>query len=109
VPLCGAAAVTAFAAAAQQPARLPDPTDASAGVPALKYESPFAGYTPYREPDLKSWQDANEAVRAAGGHKGMSAASGGSAAETGTPTDPQPAPSQAPGSEPTPAHGADHH
>ncbi|SRR5581483_4325959 len=75
VPLCGAAAITALSAAAQPPA-LPGPADARAPVPPVKYESAFAGYMPYREPEVQSWQAVNEAARSAGGHKGMAGMSG---------------------------------
>ena len=43
----------------------------AAPVPPVKYESPFAGYVPYREKDVAPWRDVNDEVARAGGHAGI--------------------------------------
>ena len=66
------AALAALAplAAAQQQAR-PDPADPGAKAPAVKYESAFAGYVPYREQKLAPWREANDEAARIGGHVGL--------------------------------------
>ena len=59
------AAVAAGAAAQDRPA------DPAATAPALKYESAFADYRPYREEKLAPWRDLNDEVGRVGGHVGM--------------------------------------
>jgi len=64
-----ALALFAGAAAAQQPAR-PDPADAKAAVPALRYDSAFKAYRPYAEPEIARWRDVNDEMTRLGGHAG---------------------------------------
>jgi hypothetical protein len=64
-------AVVAPIAAAQQQAPRADPTDSAAPVPALNYNSAFAGYRGYREEPLAPWRGVNEEVTRAGGHFGI--------------------------------------
>ena len=66
VPLCGAAAITALSAWAQQ--RAPDPADPAGSVPPVKYESAFAGYRPFAEEKVAPWRQSNDAVKDSGGH-----------------------------------------
>ncbi len=40
----------------------PNPADPGAATPATKYESPFAGYQPFRDENIRSWQEANKEV-----------------------------------------------
>ena len=49
----------------------PAPADPAAAVPAIRYESAFEGYRPYREQPLADWRGVNEEVAGAGGHIGM--------------------------------------
>ena len=69
-------AVLAFAActpcvAAQQQSARPSPVDPTAPVAQAKYDSPFTGYTPYREQELAPWREVNEEVARVGGHAGV--------------------------------------
>ena len=45
-----------------------DPTEPKAGVPPVHYQSAFADYQTYNEPQVANWRDVNEAVRSAAGH-----------------------------------------
>lgn len=59
----------ASAVAAQQAAPR-DPANPATPVPKPVYESAFAGYRPWSEPDTGRWREANEEVRRLGGHAG---------------------------------------
>ena len=50
------------ATAAAQSSKLPNPADAGAAAPAANYESPFASYQPFRDENVRSWQEANKEV-----------------------------------------------
>jgi len=66
-------AASAPHAAAQQLTAPPNPADADAPVPVVKFESAFASYRSYREEPLAPWREVNdEAARVggAGGHAG---------------------------------------
>jgi len=71
--LAASATLCAVPVAGAQPiapavsATTPDPLDAKAGVPALTYLSPFAGYRPNVEQSVGSWKEANETAGQAGG------------------------------------------
>lgn len=68
-------------ALAQRSAATPNPVDGSALVPDLKYDSAFAGYSPYREEKLAPWREVNDEVGRVGGHMGIfSGAQGGQSA-----------------------------
>ena len=60
---------------AAEPAKAPPPQpaaiEASARVPATKYDSAFTGYRPYREQSLAPWRALNDEVHQAGGHIGI--------------------------------------
>lgn len=63
---------------------LPDPTNATASVPAVSVPSVFADYQPYRDQKTPTWQELNRAVTTAPGKPGMSHGqmpSGGSGAK----------------------------
>ena len=47
------------------------PSDASARVPAVKYESAFADYRSYREEKISPWTAANDQVGTVRGHAGI--------------------------------------
>ena len=66
-----ALAALASAAFAQQPQTIRHPGDPSAPVPAVKYESAFAGYAPHREEKPAPWRELNESVGKVGGHAGV--------------------------------------
>ena len=53
---------TGVATAMAQPAKMPDPADPVAAIPAVKYESAFSGYQPFREQKIRSWKEANQEV-----------------------------------------------
>lgn len=59
------------AALAQQPAARANPAPPDAAVPAVNYDSAFAGYTPYRDEKLASWRDVNDETARVGGHLGI--------------------------------------
>ena len=50
------------ATAAAQSSKLPNPADPEAAAPALKYESPFAEYQPFRDEKIRPWQEVNKEV-----------------------------------------------
>ena len=60
------ATLTAQAQPAAKDAR-PDPLDARASVPALRYESSFSQYRKLRDEQPASWRDANDTVSRIGG------------------------------------------
>ena len=103
------AAFTAFApsAIAQQPVA-PNPADPGAKVPAVKYESAFAGYAPYREEKLAPWREVNDEVGKVKGHVGIFGGAGhgghGSSGQPGlskpTPGKPAAASSKEPAGQP---------
>jgi hypothetical protein len=100
-------AVVAPIASAQQQAPRPNPTDSAAPVPALNYNSAFAGYRGYREEPLAPWRDANDETARAGGHIGIVGGAGHGATRTAPkPQEPGVAPS--PKAQPKPAqHGGE--
>ena len=61
------AALAPFAAAQT----LPHPADPAAKVPAVKYQSAFEGYVPYREHPLAPWREMNDEVARVRGHPGI--------------------------------------
>ena len=48
-------------------AAAPDPTNATAVIPATTYRSPFADYRPLGEDNNTAWKDANDTVGKIGG------------------------------------------
>lgn len=71
----GLMAALPFAALAQRPPAHLDPTDDQAAVPALSYESAFAGYPAAARGDSevtpdKRWRAANATVAQSEGHAG---------------------------------------
>lgn len=109
IVVCGGALLTASAAT-------PDPTDAAATAPALKYESPFATYRQLGEDKNTLWRDANDTVGKIGGWRAYAreAAKSREAEEAGKSQSTAPArvpPAQpasnappAPAAAPTPTH-----
>ena len=73
-------------AAAQQ--SRPDPADPAAPAPAVKYESAFAGYAPYREEKLAPWREVNDEVAKVRGHAGIFGGAGHGAGEKASPAKP---------------------
>lgn len=74
----GLMAALPLAALAQRPPVQPDPVDDKAIVPALTYESAFAGYVPAASVDDevtpdKRWRAANATVAQSEGHSGHGA------------------------------------
>jgi hypothetical protein len=65
-------ALAGFAAsAAVAQTRAPrDPADSRVQVPPVQYRSAFESYRSYSEPPAIKWRDANDEVRAFGGHAG---------------------------------------
>jgi hypothetical protein len=65
--LAAYASGTSFA----QSGAVDDPRAPQARVPAVTYQSAFQDYRPYREQELASWREVNEAVARVGGHVGV--------------------------------------
>lgn len=84
--LCCAVAVATSTANAQSPQ--PHPADPKASVPAVKYDSAFTGYAPWRDEKQRPWRESNEEVHRAGGHLGIF---GGAGAHAGHGTAAKPA------------------
>jgi len=104
-----AAALTPFAATAQQRTTGLSPTDSGTAVPAVKYESAFTSYLPFREEKLAPWREVNDEVGRVGGHLGIfggAAGHGGHGAAKPAVQPPAPKPS-APAT-PQMMHGAGH-
>ncbi len=106
-----AAVLSPLAATAQQGTTGLNPTHPSAAVPAVKYESVFTGYLPFRDEKLAPWREVNDEAARVGGHLGIFGGAAGHAGHgTTKPT------VQAPASTPKPAapdasqmmHGAGH-
>jgi len=68
--LLAAAGVLALDAAAQDANTL-QPGNPAARVPPTTYQSAFESYVPWRDPQLASWRQVNDAVGAIGGHSGI--------------------------------------
>lgn len=64
-------AIAAAPLAAADQHRPPVPTDPAVPVPAMKYDSAFAGYRAYRGQSILPWRDVNDDVARAGGHAGI--------------------------------------
>ncbi len=56
------ALIAGIAIAMAQSGKLPDPADPGAAAPALKYESAFSDYQPFREQESTSWKQVNKEV-----------------------------------------------
>jgi hypothetical protein len=93
-----------------QDSRALNPADPAAKVPAMKYESAFAGYAPYREEKLAPWREVNDEVGRIKGHVGIFGGHGGhgSGGQAGrakpVPGQPEAAPSKEPAGQ-SPARG----
>jgi hypothetical protein len=96
--LHGAAALMSLPAIAQPPAATSNPANAGVRVPAVKYESAFAGYAPYREEKLAPWREVNDDVARVGGHIGIFRGAGGASHGAGAPGPVKPAPGEPRGS-----------
>ena len=109
--LCCLVALAPLEATAQQRSTGLSPTDSSALVPAVKYQSAFTGYVPFRDEKLAPWREVNDEAARIGGHIGIF----GGAAGHGAPGATKPT-VQVPASTPKPAaagappmmHGAGH-
>ena len=82
--LYGAAVLTPLAATAQQRTTGLNPADSSATVPAVKYQSAFTGYLPFRDENLAPWREANDEAARIGGHMGIVGGAGGHAGHAAT-------------------------
>ena len=45
-----------------QSSKLPNPADPNVASPALKYESVFSVFEPFRDEELRSWKEINQEV-----------------------------------------------
>ncbi len=50
------------ATAVAQSSKLPNPADPGAAAPAVKHESAFSDYQPFREQKIRSWKEVNQEV-----------------------------------------------
>lgn len=64
-------ALSGSMAAAAQSGKRPDPADPGAVAPAIKHESAFADYQPFREQKIRSWREVNQEVADNPGMPGM--------------------------------------
>lgn len=88
VLLLPAAALSLFAspsAWAQTAYSRPDPSDAGVSVPPLVYDSPFARYRAFTEPEVASWRETNDTVGRIGGWRVYAKEAQGPGSGTGTP------------------------
>lgn len=108
IAIAACAALAPLAAAQVQPQ--PSPADPAARVPAVNYESAFAGYFSYREQDVAPWREVNDEVARTGGHAGIFGSGGHSGHAPAKPPGKSPETRQAPASSPAPkaGHGTDH-
>ena len=91
------AALAPLATTAQQRTTGLGPTDSSAVVPAVKYESAFTGYVPFRDEKLAPWRDVNDEAARIGGHLGIVGGAAGHAGHgTAKPAVQAPAPAPKP-------------
>lgn len=106
-----AAALTPLAVTAQQSTKVLSPADSGVAVPAMKYESAFASYLPFRDEKLAPWREVNDEAARVGGHLGIFGGAAGHAGHLATkPTVQTPAstPKPAAPSAPQMMHGAEH-
>lgn len=68
---CAALAVPITRAAEPDKPKPASAADAGVHVPAVKYDSAFSGYQPYREQKLAPWREVNDEAHKAGGHIGV--------------------------------------
>jgi Cu/Ag efflux protein CusF len=59
------------ATASAQSSKLPNPGDLAAAVPAVKYESAFSDFKPFREEKIRSWKEVNQEVADKPGMRSM--------------------------------------
>jgi hypothetical protein len=85
---CLVLALPTLAAAADISA---DPADSGVAVPAIRYESPFAGYRPFPEQTLAPWREVNDEVQQGTVPAGMQPASPDIGAATGAASSKTPA------------------
>ncbi|MEO6024671.1 MAG: hypothetical protein ABIP64_16490 [Burkholderiales bacterium] len=50
------------ATAVAQSSKLPNPADTGAAAPAVKHESAFSDYQPFREQKIRSWKEVNQSA-----------------------------------------------
>ena len=94
-----AVALAPFESSAQQSGVGPAVTDPGTSVPALKYESAFTRYLPFRDEKLVPWRDVNDEVARVGGQSGILGGAGGHAGHASKPAAKPSVPA-------APAHGA---
>ena len=67
-------ALTIYAATVMaQSGKLPNPADPGAAAPAVKHESAFSDYRPFRDEKIRSWKEVNQEVADNPGMPGMGA------------------------------------
>jgi hypothetical protein len=71
IVFAGMTVVAASSAASfAQAAKGADPADPGAPTPTARYESAFAGYAAYQEPQAGNWRERNDELGSVGGHAG---------------------------------------
>jgi hypothetical protein len=91
---CTAVAALVFATAATAQPRVPEPAQANAPTPVLRYQSAFNGYRALGDDAVGNWRAVNDRVREAaakGTHAGHSAPTPAGASPPATPSQPAPA------------------
>ena len=79
-----AAVLSPLAATAQQRTTELSPANPSTAVPAVKYESAFTGYRPFRDEKLAPWREVNDEAARIGGHIGIVGGAAGHAGHGAT-------------------------
>ena len=95
-------AQSAPAQAQSTPAK-PDPSDVTASVPPVRYDSSFAGYRAFADEDVAPWKETNDTAGRIGGWRVY--ARGAREPESGKPTAPSPATKPAPAGAAKPMQG----
>jgi hypothetical protein len=68
----------------------PHPADPAVKVPAVKYESAFTGYAPFRDEKLAPWREVNDEVGTVRGHVGIFGGAGHGGSGKAGPSKPVP-------------------
>ena len=82
--LYGTAVLAPFTASAQQRTTGANPADSSIAVPAIKCESAFTDYLPFRDEEMAPWRNVSDEAARVGGHCGIAGGVAGHAGHGAT-------------------------